>query len=142
MLWPVHFKPYRNETMVGEAKAVYSAMRKSLAAPRGQYEAKALLGLAHAWKPFSRTHRRELGRTLRYMARALTTPTGLFGESWERLAGGRPIPVQDQPHVWEHSLFYLAALSIEGSRPYRFEPSDLYSRACAAGAAPATACPR
>ena len=29
------------------------AMRASLRAPRGQYEAKALLGLAHAWQPLS-----------------------------------------------------------------------------------------
>jgi GH15 family glucan-1,4-alpha-glucosidase len=140
LLWPVHFKPYGDPTMVGEANAVDAAMRTSLAAPRGQYEAKALLGLAHAWKPFSRAHGRTLRRTMRYMARALTTPTGLFGESWERLPSGRPFPVQDQPHVWEQSLFYLAALEIEGSHPYRFQSGDFYSRACGRGTAPAVAC--
>jgi len=140
LLWPVRFKPYGDRTMVGEAKAVYASMRKSLAAPHGQYETKALLGLAHAWKPFTPAHRRKLTRTLRYMARALTTPTGLFGESWIRLANGHPIPVQDQPHVWAHSLFYLASLKIEGTRPYRFEHGDLYARACAREAAPSSAC--
>jgi hypothetical protein len=54
------------------------------------------------------------------MAAKLTTPTGLFGESWERHPNGAAFPVQDMPHVWEHTLFYLAALRIEGSAPYRF----------------------
>jgi hypothetical protein len=143
LLWPVHFKSYRNPTMAGEADAVYAAMRRSLAAPRGQYEAKALLALGHAWKPLSRARRRALRRTLGYMARALTTPTGLLGESWERLPNRRkPIPVQDQPHVWEHSLFYLAALQIDGSRPYRLGSPGFYVRACARGAAPRRACSR
>jgi hypothetical protein len=142
MLWPVHFRPYGDSTMVGEADAVYAAMNKSLAAPRGQYEAKALLGLSYAWNPFSREHARQLRQALRYMASALTTRTGLFGESWKRLANGRPIPVQDQPHVWEHSLFYLSSLRILGSRRYSFERRDFYARACVGKRAPRSACPR
>src|SRR4051794_30340603 len=140
LLWPVRFKPYRNRTMVGEAHAVYRAMKNSLHAARGQYEAKALLGLAHAWKPFSPRHRRELRRTLRYMAGALTTPTVLFGESWERYPSGKPFPVQDMPHVWEHTLFYLSALAIEGSARYRLAGPGYIARACARHEAPPTAC--
>jgi hypothetical protein len=30
---------------------------------------------------------------------------------------GRIQPVQDMPHVWEHALFYMAALKIYGTRP-------------------------
>jgi hypothetical protein len=58
-----------------------------------------------------------LRTTLAYVAGALTTPTGLFGESWTRLANGRIQPVQDMPDVWEHALFYMAALKIYGTRP-------------------------
>src|SRR5204862_8275287 len=105
LLWPVRFRPYADPRMTGEADAVRASLQRSLAAPRGQYEAKALLGLAYAWRPYTRARRQLLVGTLRYMARALTTPTGLFGESWTRVTGGRPIPVQDQPHVWEHTLF-------------------------------------
>jgi hypothetical protein len=141
LLWPVQFRPYDDPTMVGEANAVYRSMRQSLASPRGQYEAKGLLGLAYAWQPLSPEHFGELDATLRYLAGALTTPTGLFGESWIRTAAGKPIPVQDMPHVWEHSLFYLAALEVEGSRPYSFAGQDAYSQACAGGTAPASACP-
>jgi hypothetical protein len=120
LLWPVRLLPYSNPRMIGEAHAVAAAMKKSLAAPRGQYEAKALLGLSYAWRPFTAAHRRLLDRTLRYMARGLTTPTGLFGESWERYPNGHPYPVQDMPHVWEHSLFLMSALRVEGAQPYRF----------------------
>jgi GH15 family glucan-1,4-alpha-glucosidase len=134
LLWPVQFRPYSDPRMQGEAATVQDAMDKALAGPRGQYEAKALLGLAHA-----KGGSPELRATLRYMARALTTPTGLFGESWTRVAG-RPFPVQDMPHVWEHALFYLAALRIDGTRRYAFDRSDFYTRACRSGTAPPAAC--
>jgi len=138
LLWPVQYKPYGDPRMQGEAATVEDAMNKALAGPRGQYEAKALLGLAYArgGPPASARLRATLG----YMARTLTTPTGLFGESWSRLAGGRPLPVQDMPHVWEHALFYLAALRIDGARRYTFERTDTYARACRSGVAPPQAC--
>jgi hypothetical protein len=123
LLWPVRLLPYSNPRMIGEAHAVAAAMKKSLAAERGQYEAKALLGLSYAWRPFTSAHRRLLDHTLRYMARKLTTRTGLFGESWERRPNNQPFPVQDMPHVWEHSLFLMAALRVEGAQPYRFSPT-------------------
>jgi hypothetical protein len=140
LLWPVHFKPYGDPTMVGEADAVYRSMKRSLASERGQYEAKALLGLGHAWSPLLGKHRRALSRVLRFMARTLTTRTGLLGESWVRLASGRTIAVQDQPHVWEHALFYLSALKIEGARRYRFARDSVVASACARGTAPRAAC--
>jgi hypothetical protein len=124
--------------MRGEAGAVDRALRASLAAPRGQYEAKALLGLAYARR--NPAELAQLREPLAYMAQALTTPTGLFGESWIRLANGHPLPVQDMPHVWEHALFYLAALRIDGARRYAFERTDLFQRACRSGAAPRPAC--
>ena len=74
------------------------------------------------------------------MARKLTTSTGLLGESWETLKDGRFQPVQDMPHVWEHALFYLAALEIHGARRYAFDRSDWFARRCRAGGAPAGAC--
>jgi hypothetical protein len=124
LLWPVQYKPYDDTTMRGEADAVDRAMRASLAAPRGQYEAKALLGLAYAGRGA------QLRAPLLHMAQALTTPTGLLGESWIRLKSGRTIPVQDMPHVWEHALFYLAALKIDGARRYTFDRTDVFERAC------------
>ena len=75
------------------------------------------------------------------MASALTTPTGLFGEAWKRFAGGKPQPLEDMPHVWAHTLFYLAALKAYGERRYGFDSSDLWRKACSSGTAPPSACP-
>jgi len=94
-----------------------------------------VLALAYAGFP-----RGDLDPTLSYMARSLTTPTGLFGEAWRRFAGGRPTPLEDMPHVWAHSLFYLAAVQADGSRPYSFARSDVWRRACRHAAAPPSAC--
>ena len=66
--------------------------------------------------------------------------SGLLGESWTRRPDGRPLPVQDMPHVWEHALFYMAALELDGGRRYTFQRTDLYTRACRSGAAPPSAC--
>ena len=116
LLWPVQFKPYDDASMEGEAAAVRQAMDKSLGSAQGEYETKALLGLAMASTHPDAGQRAELRRTLHYMASALTTPTGLFGEAWKRYSAGAPVPVEDMPHVWEHCLFYMAALAIDGSR--------------------------
>ncbi len=122
LLWPVQFRPYSDATMQGEAAAVARSMSRSLRSAHGEYEAKALLALAHAWSRPTHAQAALLRSTLSYMAARLTTPTGLFGEAWERF-DGVPLPVEDMPHVWEHSLFYLAALQIDGARPYRFARS-------------------
>jgi hypothetical protein len=127
--------------MRGEADAVRAAMDASLRSPRGEYEGKALLGLAYAWGRPTPAQSRELHGVLAYLASALTTPTGLFGEAWERF-GANPLPVEDMPHVWEHTLFYLAALEIDGARRYAFEGPDYITRSCQAGKAPQGVCAR
>jgi hypothetical protein len=100
---------------------------------------KALLGLAYAWSSPTRAQSRELHSTLAYVAHRLTTSTGLFGEAWERFAG-KPVAVQDQPHVWEHTLFWLAAVQIDGRRRYRFASGDYVGRACRQGVAALVLC--
>lgn len=139
LLWPVEFKPYSDPSMEGEAAAVEHSMNASLAGPRGQYEGKALLGLAYAYAGDPAALAR-LRQPLAVLANDVTTPTGLFGESWKRLANGRPLPVQDMPHVWEHALFYMAALKIDGASPYSFQREDAFTRACRGRRAPAGAC--
>lgn len=140
LLWPVVLKPYSDQSMLGEADDVFKTLDASLAAANGEYESRGLLGLAHAWKRPTRTQAAGMQRVLTYMATSLTTPTGLFGEAWRRYADHRPQPVEDMPHVWEHTLFYLAAVQIDGARSYSFQHADAYHRACVAGTAPRVAC--
>jgi hypothetical protein len=63
-----------------------------------------------------------------------------LGEAWERF-GGRPLPVEDMPHVWEHTLFYLSSLRIDGAKHYYFARHDYIDQACKAGTAPPAVCP-
>src|SRR5581483_2696742 len=84
LLWPVQYLPYSDPRMQGEADAVYASVTKTLAGDRGQYEGKALLGLGYAWHA-DPAKLRLLRAPLAFIARSLTTPTGLLGESWEKL---------------------------------------------------------
>ncbi len=139
LLWPVQLHPYSDPRMTGEANAVRAALDASLRAPEGEYEMKALLGLAYAWGTPTPAESHELRSVLSYIARSLTTPTYLFGEAWERFQG-KPRPVEDMPHVWEHALFWLSAVKIDGRRRYRFATGDLVERQCRAGGAPRAVC--
>ena len=138
LLWPVQFRPYSDATMIAEANDVQKTMDASLASQKGSYEQKGLLGLAHAWSSPTAAQRAELLGKLSYMAALLTTPTGHFGESWIRLTTSRPQTEEDMPHVWEQSLFYLAAIQINGATPYSFDSSDYYLQNLAPGAPPMT----
>lgn len=139
LLWPVQFRPLNSSTMVTEARAVWAEMQSSFKATAGEYEGKALLGVAYTWSHPTMAQRAELNATLAYFAAKLTTPTGLFGEAWERFHR-RPTPVEDMPHVWEHTLFYLAALKIDGARSYHWARSDYLTRVCRRQGAPAAVC--
>lgn len=91
---------------------------------RGQYEAKALLGLAHAYRALGDDAGLERVRGgLRWIAdvQAGYQETGILGEAWY-LRHGRVASVVAQPHVWAQALFYLAAIESYGSAPYR--PGD------------------
>lgn len=82
-------------------------------------------------------HAHELRRLLRCMAALLTTPTGLFGEFWQRKRDGGIQVGQDQPHVWEHALFYLAAIEVDGVRRYAFAHRSFVAAALGRRDAPA-----
>ncbi|MHB1712025.1 MAG: hypothetical protein ACYCV7_11580 [Acidimicrobiales bacterium] len=120
LLWPARLHSYSDPRMQGEAIATQASMNASLASTQGSYEAVALLGLCHAWRHTQPARLAGLRSTLRYEASTLTTPTGLFGETWQRWLNGTITPFNDQPHVWEHALFYLSATCLDGTTPYRF----------------------
>jgi hypothetical protein len=141
LLWPVQLRPYPDPTMQGEATAVQTAMDASLRSAQGEYESKALLGLSYAWHRPTAAQSRELHRVLSHIASVLTTSTGLLGEAWLRF-NGRPVPVEDMPHVWEHTLLYLSALNIDGARRYTFAHGDYIATACRSRSAPAAVCDR
>lgn len=123
-LWPVQVQHYQNPRMHAQAEAAWQSVEPSFLAPngpraRGQYEAKALLGLAHYYHAVNEAGLHRVKRGLEWIAdvQAGYQNTGILGESWY-VRDGRVISVVSQPHVWEQILFYLAAIEAYGHSPY------------------------
>jgi len=117
LLWPVQLHPYGDPRMQAEAAAVWAAMWASLASSSGGYEAKSLVGVCHTWSPPTPAQKQAMIAALHEFATVLPTGTGLYSEFWQRFQPHGPIRgVNDAPHVWEHALFYLGALCVDGAR--------------------------
>jgi hypothetical protein len=125
-LWPVRVeRSYAHERMRAQAEAVWAAVQPSFSAPngprmRGQYEAKALHGLAWYHRATDAGGIERVKRGLEWIAgvQARAQRTGILGEAWY-VRDGKLLSVVSQPHVWEQVLVYLAALKAYGERDYR-----------------------
>lgn len=121
VFWP-EFPPGLDPARVARhADWLWRAFAPSFAAPGGTrtfgfYDGLALLGLgrwAHAHRPALLP---ELRRGLRWIAHVQATAgTGHLGENW-RVRDGRVQTITAVPQLWEHALFYLAALEVYGER--------------------------
>lgn len=128
LLWPTVIKPRTDPAMKLMARRVNQGVAQGLAGARGSYETKGVLGLAYQWANPNPRQARAMKRHLNYIADEQTTPTGLFGEAWQRFDDGFAAPVQDMPHVWVGILFYMAAYKIYGHEPYAFQGKGLYEK--------------
>jgi hypothetical protein len=125
-LWPVRVKPsYADQRMRAQAEAVWKGVAPAFDAPhgprkRGQYEAKALHGLAFFHRAVDPGGLSQVKRGLRWIAgvQAAAQGTGILGEIWY-VHDGRLLSVISQPHVWEQVLFHLAAVKAYGGRRYK-----------------------
>lgn len=131
-LWPVRVKPdYGDPRMRAQAALAWERVAASFEAPegprqRGQYEVKALHGLAR-WSnavgdPAMAVN---VKRGLRWIAEKQIAwqETGIMGEAWY-VRDGEVISVVSQPHVWEQVLVYLASLDAYGRSRYRAGKPD------------------
>jgi len=128
LLWPAQIRPRNDPAMAEMAIRVEKGVRESLAGAKGSYELKGIVGLSRFWNRPTLRQSRALKRHLIFLANEQTTPVGVFGEAWQRTIEGWPIPVQSMPHVWMHTLFYMAASKVWGTGPYDFQRGDYYSR--------------
>jgi hypothetical protein len=128
-LWPVQVDDQSSPRMRAQAVETAKAVAPSFLAPGGtrtigSYEAKALLGMAvHDRAVGDEAGLGEVRRGLEWIAQVEATPgTHLLGESWV-VRDGRVTTVVSQPHIWEMTLFTMAALEawgptdIKGARP-------------------------
>jgi hypothetical protein len=124
-LWPIVVEPYDHPRSRAQAEAAWRGVAPAFQAPdgprrKGQYEAKALHGLAHFHNAVDPGGMARVKRGLAWMADVLAAgqETGVIGESWT-VRDGEVFSYVAQPHVWEHTLFYLAAIEAYGRAPYR-----------------------
>lgn len=123
-LWPVRVKPYAHPRSQRQGEVAWQRVKPSFQAPdgpkvRGQYEVKALHGLAHLYRATNPELMGRVKRGLRWISevQAAYQGTGILGESWY-VRDGEVISVVAQPHVWEQALVYLAALKAYGKSDY------------------------
>ena len=128
LLWPTRIKPRTDPAMKEMARQVNQSLGTALAGPRGSYETKGVLGLSYQWSNPNARQERAMKRYLMYMADEQTTPSGHFGEAWQRFEDGFAAPVQDMPHVWVGILFYMSAYRVYGPEPYSFQGKGLYQQ--------------
>jgi hypothetical protein len=137
LLWPVQLLSPTDSRMRSEATAVLSTAMASLENTTpgytGAYEAKGLLGVCNSLSGLptstAAADRSTVQQAVSMLAdaaapgrRGFTTETGLFAESWrneETAHGARAVPLNDEPHVWEHALYYMTALCAFPPSPER-----------------------
>lgn len=121
IIWPVRFKPVTHRRITGHAERVWEDIRLSFQAPAGErdfglYEAKGLIALARVYRATDPAKLARVRAGLEWIAHVQATPdTGILGETW-KVKDGRVLTYTATPHLWEHTLFYLAALDAYGER--------------------------
>lgn len=133
LLWPVQLlsptDPKQRTELQNEAAAVLStamsSLRNSTQGYTGSYEAKGLLGVCNSLSGLptstAEADRATIQEAVAMLAASSTTPgqrgfttdTGLFAEAWKNYStpsGTKVVPLNDEPHVWEHALYYMTAL--------------------------------
>jgi GH15 family glucan-1,4-alpha-glucosidase len=121
LLWPVQLFARGSKMSDRHASIVWNAIQKRIqgGVKQGGMEARGLLGNAYAWSGRS-AKMSKVKRALSWLAaQRVTKGTGLLGGAWQ-VREGRVHIMRSQPHVWHHSMFYLAALKAYGKKPYSF----------------------
>lgn len=123
LLWPVGFLNDRPDRALAQADQNYKQVSRSLRGVNtsGGFESRAILGNSHVWTDDPDTLKK-LKKALRWIAEVPTTnETGLLGGAWMVYPegnNGRITTMLSQPHVWNQSMFYLAALRTYGTKPW------------------------
>lgn len=119
-LWPAELAPADRSRLADHAEYCWRELEPSFRAPNsdrtfGLYESKALIALARFWRRNDPAKLARVRRGIDWIAHVEATPdTHVLGETW-RVARGRVLTYTATPHLWEHTLFYLAMLETYGA---------------------------
>jgi len=121
MFWPADLLALPDPRAEAAARDGWKEIEPSFSGQRerGLYEMYGLLSLAKIWK--DQPEQMDLLRkALVWEANVPLTNTGLFGEVWLKI-GDQVYAGQSQPQLWQHALFYLAALETFGEKSAQTE---------------------
>ena len=119
-LWPAELAPADRSRLADHAEYCWRELEPTFRAPAsdrtfGLYESKALIALARFWRRSDPAKLARVRRGIDWIAHVEATPdTHVLGETW-RVARGRVLTYTATPHLWEHTLFYLAMLETYGA---------------------------
>jgi hypothetical protein len=125
--WPVCFKSFDDDRMRTHLETLWEGVAPTFEQPKdgadgefGGYELKALVALAKAWKDDDEKLAR-VREGIDWVAHEHARASGIIGEFW-MVDDGEVVSINAQPHTWEQTLFYLAALEA-------YPPADVAARA-------------
>jgi hypothetical protein len=125
--WPVCFREFDDERMESHLEVMWENVSETFEQPKpdsdgafGGYELKSLVVLAKAWKDDAEKLRR-VREGIDWVAHEHARESGIIGEFW-LVDGSEVVSINAQPHTWEQTLFYLAALEA-------YPPADIAARA-------------
>ncbi|MBJ7521992.1 MAG: hypothetical protein JHC84_19990 [Solirubrobacteraceae bacterium] len=117
--WPEPLKARSDARMQRHAEATWEAFAPSFRAPEpggrtaGFYDGLALIALADQWRGDPAKMQR-LKDGLHWIAHTqATADTGLLGENWI-VRDNQVKTITAIPQLWQHALFYLAAIEVHG----------------------------
>ncbi|MFT4884481.1 MAG: hypothetical protein ACI8U4_001997 [Natronomonas sp.] len=125
--WPVCFRDFDDERMRSHLDIMWEGVSETFEQPKpdsdgafGGYELKSLVVLAKAWKD-DEEKLAQVREGIDWVAHEHARQSGIIGEFW-MVDDDEVVSINAQPHTWEQTLFYLAALEA-------YPPADVAARA-------------
>lgn len=128
IVWPAKLENFDNVKMGYQAEIVWDTISESMnsktVGESKSYEIMDILSLAHMWTD-NEVKENKLKESLNWWAEGIATQdTRQFGEFHYLVREENELVWKNKiaiPHVWNHALFYSAAMTVYGSRDNRIE---------------------
>ena|GEM_PF-2424216 len=122
MIWPAKFENFDNEKMKYQAEIVWNTISESMnsetVGESSAYEIMDILSLAHMWTD-NEVNENRLKKSIEWWAEGIASEdTNQFGEFHYQTRKENELVWKNKiaiPHVWNHALFYSAAMKVYGT---------------------------
>lgn len=113
-LWPAEIVPLNSTQALAQAEALASAIEPFVQGVPGVYGyiAETAFALARVWNANGKIHRNKLQAIMTALTKVPIPGTLHMGETYNLTKSGEVINLNDIPHVWEATLYYLFAMEL------------------------------